>query len=198
MSDRASRPRIDEARVATASAGVSEEALAWARQHRATTGDALRELDVAAGRHQGDCPDCGATGVLLYTRNWRAGDATLVCPSCVRRAVAGQDGRALCDNDPDHGPAWRNPYTRRNEYLCGRCHAQTEEGVVQNRWARANDSTHSRQSLPLGVRQGAVCEAKGVPGTKPCKGEVKPRGRMGSLLCNAHAGKVSAADGIWT
>jgi hypothetical protein len=41
----------------------------------------------------------------------------------------------MCDNDPEHGPAWRNPYTRRNEYLCGNCHAKSGDGVVQNKWA---------------------------------------------------------------
>lgn len=168
----------------------------WARKLREDNERALEEMGYK-DRPRGDCPRCATPGQLLYLDDLTEDDEK-VCARCIR-AVADPKGRQqLCDNDPAHGPAWRNPYTRRNEYFCGRCHAATEEGVVQNRWARVNDSVEARYSRPLGVRDQVLCEARNVPGTKPCKGEVKPRSGGRFMLCNQHAGKTSAADGIWT
>jgi hypothetical protein len=167
---------------------VSAEAREWAVSLLERNRAALEEMGVSSGTHQGSCALCGAEG-LLYREEPTVEDSLLVCPACVRRHAAEVGVRQqLCDNDPEHGPAWRNPYTRRNEYFCGNCHAQTKEGVLQNRYATA-----ARYSKPLGVRGRALCVAAGVVGTKPCQGEVKPRGASGALLCNGHAGKQSSA-----
>lgn len=181
-------PKI-EGELRTAVSTVSVEAEEWARDLLERNRVALRELDVAAGRHQGDCPNCRREGVLLYLAEPNDPGSTLICSRCVGRAANRDDRQQLCDNDPEHGPAWRNPYTRRNEYLCANCHGNSGDGVIQNKWA-----TTPRFSKPLGVREGAVCAAANVPGTKPCRGEIKPRGAAGTLLCNQHAGKSSAAD----
>jgi hypothetical protein len=182
-------PRIEVATsTASPDGGSSPELQAWARDLIQRNREALAELDVAAGRHRGSCAQCGTVG-LLYTKEPTDDSSPLVCAPCGREwaRVVGVR-QTLCDNDPAHGPAWRNPYTRRNEYLCGNCHAASPEGVLQNRYATA-----ARYSQPLGVRTKALCEAAGVAGTKPCQGEVKPRGTQGVLLCNGHAGKQSAS-----
>lgn len=129
---------------------------------------------------RGTCPRCDDTDRLLY-----AGDVLegLACPDCIRSAAKGISRWQPCDNHPDRH-AWRNPYTRRDEYLCGQCHAESGDGVVLNKWA-------PRVSTPLGIQERPDCEARNVPGTRDCRGEVKPR--KGVNLCNAHAGKESSA-----
>lgn len=129
------------------------------------------------------CPLCGATNKLLWALEPTDPESDLGCVDCVHKYAQHVNRVQLCDNDPEHGAAWRNPKTRRNEYLCARCHVESGDGVIQNIWSRA--------SKPLGVRNRPDCEAKNVPGTKPCDGNVKPRGTLGVLLCNAHAGKQS-------
>lgn len=163
---------------------VSDAVREWARQHR--EGPAL---DLAAGRHQGSCASCARLDVLLYRSEPNDPESALVCAPCVRREARPRSRQTMCDNDPEHGPAWRNPFPRRNEYLCGACHAKSPEGVVQNRWARVMDSVEARVSLPLGVRERELCEAKDVVGVTPCRGQVKPRGALGANLCDQHAGK---------
>lgn len=131
---------------------------------------------------RGDCPRCGEEDALLYETD-HTDDDTRLCPQCVRRASRLVKRWTVCDNG-DGRPAWRNPKTRRNEYLCGPCHVASGDGVVLNKWA-------PRVSTPLGIQARAECEARNVPGTKDCRGEVKPR-KGGHLLCNAHAGKQSS------
>lgn len=135
------------------------------------------------GAERGTCPRCGSEDRLLYETDLLDGRA---CPDCVRRQAASTKRWTPCDT-PGHEDrvGWRNPYTRRNEYLCGTCHAESGDGVVLNKWA-------PRVSTPLGIQARAVCDARNVPGTKDCRGEVKPR-RGGVQLCNAHAGKESSA-----
>lgn len=186
------RQRIEvEINTAAATRGVSPEMEAWAHDLLERNRAALEELDVAAGRHRGSCAQCGAEG-LLYRMEPTDPESPLVCPRC-SQAWSREVGirQQLCDNDPEHGPAWRNPYTRRNEYFCVNCHATSGDGVIQNRYAGA--TVEPRYSKPLGVRGKAKCAAAHVPGTKQCRGEVKPRGQGGVLLCNAHAGKQSAS-----
>lgn len=153
-----------------------------------------RQAIAAMGKTRltGDCSRCHTNG-LLYRVEPTDADSPVACARCVRVAARGVRRATLCDNDPDHGVAWRNPYTRRNEYLCGSCHAASGDGVVQNRYARVVENLEPRHSLPLGAQAKALCNARHVPGTKQCQGEVKPRGRTGTLLCNAHAGKQSAS-----
>jgi len=181
-------PKVD-GELRTSVSDVSPEAMEWAKQLLERNEVALAEMNVAAGKHRGDCPICARQGVLLYCEEPTDPDSRLICSRCSGTLAKRISRTQLCDNDPAHGPAWRNPYTRRNEYLCGNCHAESGDGVVQNRYATA-----ARYSKPLGVRDRAVCEAANVPGTKPCKGEVKPRGTNATLLCNQHAGKASAGD----
>lgn len=134
---------------------------------------------------EAECPRCRRVS-LLYATDHTDPESPLLCPACNREARRGWTYVQLCDNDPDHGPAWRNPYTRRDEYICGNCHAKSGDGVVLNKWA-------PRMSTPLGVHERARCEVAGGV-VKPCKGEVKPRGPLAALLCNAHAGKTSAEE----
>lgn len=138
---------------------------------------------LAGYRPRETCPICGAVDKLLWPIEPTELDDDVGCAECVRSHAQRVNRVQLCDNDPEHGAAWRNPKTRRNEYLCARCHVASGDGVIQNIWSRA--------SKPLGARSRPDCEAKGVLGTKPCDGNVKPRGTSGVLLCNAHAGKQS-------
>lgn len=178
-------PTIDRVLYATPPTPPSDEAREWARSLLATNTAALAALDEAP---TGSCALCHSEGRVFTTRT--GGNGPLLCATCYRGVVDWRENVTLCDNDPDHGKAWRNPYTRRNEFFCGNCHALTPEGVVQNRWARAEDGVEPRVSQPLGVRERELCEAKGVPGTKPCQGQVKPRGTAGAALCDYHAGKL--------
>jgi hypothetical protein len=100
-------------------------------------------------------------------------------------------GRVASCDKCGHEGAWRNPYTRRNEYLCAVHHAESGDGVIQNKWAGAGRVTGS---APLGVREREACVAAGVG--SDCRGEVRPRGREAQPLCNAHAGRVSAGEGL--
>ena len=140
-----------------------------------------------AARRRGQCavhPD--ETDVLRYER---ATDGALVCAEESRKAARTVQYWQPCDNHSDQR-GWRNPYTRRNEYLCGSCHAASGDGVVQNKWA-------PRVSTPISPSARPTCEASGVVGTRDCAGEVRwRRDKAGNFhnLCNAHAGKSSAAD----
>lgn len=161
---------------------VSDEAREWARSLLATNTAALEAWQAPP---RGTCELCSTEGVSLFDHHERK-----LCALCLRGVADWRDNPTLCDNDPDHGKAWRNPYTRRNEFFCGPCHAKTPEGVIQNRWARVEDRIEARVSLPLGVRERELCAASSVPGTKPCRGQVKPRGTTGASLCDQHAGKI--------
>lgn len=140
---------------------------------------------------RGDCPACAAKDALLFAE---AGtEDELVCAHCYRKRARRITRSTPCDNcGADY--AWRNPKHRRNEYLCGRCHAESGEGVVLNRWAGAAERLEARLSLPLGVSTREECAARNVPGTQDCQGEVKPRGKDATPLCNRHAGKDSWGD----
>lgn len=109
-----------------------------------------------------------------------------LCADCVRLTEKGIHRHTPCD-DCGAPSAWRDPFLRTNVYRCGSCHVKNGRGVVQNKW-------FARVSEPLRGSARAVCEAAGVG--SDCKGEVKPRGRTAALLCNAHAGKVSAGEGL--
>jgi hypothetical protein len=137
---------------------------------------------------RGTCAEHGEEDVLRY-RRWT--DGAMVCAQAIRELARHTHYIQACDKCGADG-AWRNPYTRRDEYLCGTCHAKSGDGIVQNKWAPRVSQPH-----PLGQRP--VCEAKGVVGTRECRGEVRwRRNKAGDYhdLCNAHAGKVSAADGL--
>lgn len=125
---------------------------------------------------RGRCQACGEEDALLYEA---AG--SLVCAADYRTWAAAHPTSQACDVCGDTGNVWRDPLTRKNEYLCIKHH--DPDALFQNRWANK-----VRQSEKLGVRARAVCEFAGY-GTE-CKGEVKPRGQFqGRLSCNKHAGK---------
>jgi hypothetical protein len=179
-------PVIDRVIYATPQTPPSDETREWARTLVATNEAALAALESPP---VGSCSLCQTEGYVFH-RDRDDDESPMLCTQCYRGVADYRDYPTLCDNDPTHGKAWRNPFTRRNEFFCGACHAKTDEGVVQNRWARATDGTDARVSLPLGVRERALCEAKGVVGVAPCKGQVKPRGSQGVPLCDQHAGKL--------
>lgn len=138
-----------------------------------------------AAQRRGTCEMHGEEDVLRYELE----DGRLVCAEAKRQFARSVSRWQPCDT-PGHenAYAWRNPYTRRNEYLCGVCHAQSGDGVIQNKWA-------PRVSQPLGKRERLECYAKGVVGTRDCKGEVRWDSKSKVNLCNAHRGRTSAGDG---
>lgn len=131
---------------------------------------------------RGECERCGEADALLYD-HWS--DEQLVCAGCQRVRAKEHPTPQACDRCGATGNVWRDPVTRKNEYLCERCHDPAKH--FQNRWAPT-----VREGATLGIHPKAVCAAAGY-GTD-CKGEVKPRGgqHKGMLLCNKHAGKKSA------
>ena len=132
-------------------------------------------------RAKGDCPRCQAAGQLLYHYEPTDPSEGLACPECIRARASRTHRVTLCDICSAPG-AWRNPFTRRNEYLCGTHHAASGDGVVLNRWFPRVSNPH-----PLGRRpQCSVAD-------NSCRGEVKPTSPTAQLLCRQHAGKRSAA-----
>lgn len=134
-------------------------------------------------RAQGTCPTCETPDQLLYNLEPTDPSEGLACPECIRRRAPHVNRTTPCDKCGKPG-AWRNPYTRRNEYLCGNHHAESGEGVVLNKWA-------PRASTPLNAAARPQCFVK----SNGCRGEVKPRSVNGvsRTLCTKHAGKTSAA-----
>lgn len=131
---------------------------------------------------RGVCGQCGKDEALLYSHPQPAEGDVLMCADCSRKRAKERPTKQACDNCGDTGNVWRDPVTRKNEYLCIKCHDPS--ALFQNRWANK-----VRESKPLSIHAKAVCTAAGY-GTD-CKGEVKPRGgqHKGRLLCNKHAGK---------
>lgn len=125
---------------------------------------------------RGTCQACGEKDALLYACADR-----LVCAGDYRAYAAAHPTEQACDSCGSTGNVWRDPLTRKNEYLCIKCHDPS--ALFQNRWANK-----VRESTRLGQREKVVCEFAGY-GTE-CKGEIKPRGQFkGRLSCNKHAGK---------
>lgn len=132
------------------------------------------------------CPRCDEDDALLYRAEPTEDNSDLVCANCVRELARTIKRFTVCDKcGADH--AWRNPKHRRNEYLCGKCHAESGDGVVLNKW-------FPRVSEPLRVREREACLERSNNSGTECRGEVKPRGKNAVPLCNRHAGKESWAD----
>lgn len=131
-----------------------------------------------------DCPRCSRTDQLLYRLEPTDVSETseLACAECCRAYAHTVHRTTPCDTCGASG-AWRNPYTRRNEYFCAKHHAESGDGVVLNKW-------FPRASAPLGHRDRPKCSAAGA---SDCRGEVRPRSPLAELLCTKHAGRVSAA-----
>lgn len=137
---------------------------------------------------RGVCPVSGTPDQLLYFYEPTDHSLGLACAECIRARAKTVERTTPCDICQAPG-AWRNPKTRRNEYLCGNHHAASGEGVVLNKWFARVSDPH-----PLGRR--SKCEVS----DNSCRGEVKPRTLMlesgkktSTLLCTKHAGKKSAA-----
>lgn len=127
------------------------------------------------------CPRCDTPGQLLYQLEPTDAALGLACASCCRRYGATVHRVTLCDTCGAPG-AWRNPFTRRDEYFCANHHAASGDGVVLNKWFPRVSNPHSQgRRVQCAVR------------SNDCRGEVKPRGPAAQLLCTRHAGKRSAA-----
>lgn len=129
---------------------------------------------------RGDCA-CGDTGALLYDTDL---EGPLVCARCYRVWTREQpEVKQACDSCGSRGNVWRDPVTRKDEYLCVRCHDPA--ALFQNRWANKVRESHA-------IHAGAPRAQCGLRnrGTE-CSGEVKPRGGefKGMQVCNKHAGK---------
>ena len=125
------------------------------------------------------CPRCGAGGQLLYRYEPTDESLGLACAECVRARAKTVNRTTPCDKCGAHG-AWRNPYTRKNEYLCAKHHAESGDGVVLNKW-------YPRVSKPHPQGHRAKCEVA----DNGCRGEVKPSsvGGVTRVLCRKHAGR---------
>lgn len=147
--------------------------------------EALKRLQLAAVlAPTGTCATCQVQDQLLYRLEPTDPTSPLSCAPCVRLAARSIGRYTPCDNG-DGRWAWRNPQTRRNEYLCGPCHVESGDGVIVNKWA-------PRVSIPLGRRPKELCAVgDGVAGTRQCEGQVKPRGARGVTLCDRHAGTAN-------
>jgi hypothetical protein len=130
---------------------------------------------------RGSCPLCPREDILLYNYEPTDPSLGLACPECVRARAKTITRTTACDVCGSPG-AWRNPFTRRNEYLCGNHHASSGDGIVLNKWLPRASEPH-----PEGRR------LKCVVADNSCRGEVKLTQPTGELLCRKHAGKVSAA-----
>lgn len=131
-------------------------------------------------RGKGSCPRCKTPEQLLYRYEPTDETLGLACPECIRARAKLVQRTTPCDECGRPG-AWRNPRTRRNEYLCGSHHVASGDGVLLNVW-------FPRVSKPLNDRR-----PKCTINDNGCRGEVKPRGPEAQLLCVKHAGKKSAA-----
>lgn len=131
-------------------------------------------------RGRGTCPRCESQDRLLYRFEPTDDSLGLACPDCCRARAKVIERYTPCDRG-DGRYAWRNPFTRRNEYLCGVHHAESADGVTLNWW-------QARNSKPLGIRAPVVCELT----DSSCRGEIKYRGPQNQMLCTKHAGKISA------
>ena len=127
---------------------------------------------------------------LVYVPwNGRAYEGPPICSDCYRaRARAAPLPVQECDRCQG-APAFRDPSHRRNEYLCGDCHAANGyflgarqlAGNVARSAPTLRESTDGRAG-----RASVICEAHGY-GTE-CRGEIKPRGgvNVGRSLCSFH------------
>lgn len=120
---------------------------------------------------RGTCTGCGDEDVILHQ-----GD---VCANCYRQA-SNRDQPYPCDRC-GQGKAFRDPVHRRDEYLCQTCHLEDgyvpgERAMITRVQARVG-ATHSQ-----GRREPCIAAGHGTA----CKGQIKPRGKLG-VLCDFHS-----------
>jgi hypothetical protein len=134
----------------------------------------MQGTDSRVGRWVRDtCGSCRAEDVLVY----EAGDV-LMCAHCYRGWSKTQEHPQPCDECGSTGTVWRNPVTRKNEYLCAKCHAVRGQ-VFQNRWA-------VWESTPLNPEARPRCAVE----DNNCRGQVRWRSSTRTSLCDRHAGKI--------
>lgn len=122
---------------------------------------------------RGTCA-CGEENAILHERE----EGPPCCAECYRRGAV-RDREQACDSC-GLGPAFRDPSHRRDEFKCLECHAK--DGYT------LDDAGMLRKLMGMPGRkhaQGRVepCIAKG--GVTECKGQTKPRGRLG-VMCDRH------------
>lgn len=120
---------------------------------------------------RGVCASCKDDGVILH------GDD--LCAGCYR-VQANRNLPYPCDMCGE-APAFRDPLHRRDEYLCNECHAKTgfvpgERAMITKVQARVG-FTHTQ-----GRKEPCIAAGHGTD----CKGQTKPRGKLG-VLCDRHA-----------
>lgn len=144
---------------------------------------------------RGICPVDGAEDQLLYFLEPTDESLGLACAECIRKRAKTVNRTTPCDKCGAPG-AWRNPRTRRDEFLCPTHHAESGDGVIQNPYAARTSETHK-------LARKLVCAVK----DSNCRGGVQPRTlvteagtKTSTPLCTRHAGKTSAAwdieDGV--
>lgn len=137
----------------------------------------MQGTDSRVGRYiRGICAVCNAVDVLVYETDEQTG---LVCATDYRGWSKMHPARQPCDECGSMQGAWRDPISRKNEYLCSKCHGRRGK-VFVNRWAPV-----VWESKPLGIHEKAKC----LVNDGNCRGEIKWRGGAQALLCNRHAGK---------
>lgn len=78
--------------------------------------------------HLGPCQECGATNLQRLFDHPFIPDRS-VCAACYRPTARRNQAQQPCDKC-GAVPAWRNPATKRNEYFCRPCHAETGDVIV--------------------------------------------------------------------
>lgn len=142
-------------------------------------------LEVEDARHT--CARCGKLCNAIF------GDERLEtfgwCADCFRPLAQRNQEKPTCQRCGAVGSAVRNP--RRDAadkgILCRRCHVEVGNSF-------SVPASFTRESIPLGLQERAVCAAANVPGTVQCEGAVKPRRPTGEHLCNAHAGRARLGE----
>lgn len=141
----------------------------------------LREWGRARGAFwaappRGTCPGCDEENAILHERE--EGDGPPCCAECYKKTAV--RGRMQPCDDCGEGPAFRNPAHRRDEFKCLRCHAKDgytldDAGMLRKLIGMAG-RVHSRGRVDPCIAAGSVTR---------CRGQVKPRGKLG-VMCQFH------------
>lgn len=110
------------------------------------------------------------------------------CADCNGVWARAHQAKPTCERCGATGGAVRNPNRDAEDtrIMCRRCHVDVGSQFVV-------PGSFVRESKPM--RPAAMeCEAANVPGMVPCQGAVRARGKLRTLLCNAHAGIHRTGD----
>jgi hypothetical protein len=125
---------------------------------------------------RGTCPECREDGIILHERQELGLPAC--CAGCYQKTAV-RDRVQACDVC-GQGPAFRNPAHRRDEFKCLPCHS--EDGYT------LDDAGMLRKLMGMAGRKhsrGRVDDCIGAGHGTQCKGQTKPRGRLG-VMCDFH------------